>query len=225
VTMTSALATFAFKASVASKNGAENVSMKLANSSSAGSTATVGGANDLVPLSSAGKTYDFASLAPVAAVVASSLDVSAEALTSTSSAGSLTSLDFNTRLAMEARRAEHVELDRRVMLWLGAPDAEVYFNSMDDSAEGYRMMQSVVLRWGTGLYGPDEIKEQFEELLGKGTFKAPFKGVVVPNNIAQVNAAKPDVAPVNVAAPDQGTGNGTGGQSGSGNDIRTDGKA
>lgn len=227
VTMTSALAAFAFKASVATKTSGDNASLKLATPASAGATAVLGAANDLVPMSSAGKSYDFEGLEPLVGLIASSLNVSVEALLSKSrEVKELSTLDLATRLAMEARRAEHVEFDKRVLDWMGAPDAEVYFVTLDDSSETYREMQSVVLRWNTGLYSADEIKEQLEQLAGKSTFKAVPVGVLLPNNKASwerndidPNGGPAGSAPPTTAAPDQGQSNKTGGQSSSGNDI------
>ena len=241
VVMTDALATFAFKATVASKNGAENVSMKLANAEGAGNTATVGGANDLVPLSSAGKGYDFLSFQPVIAIIAASLDVSAVALTSdSSSAGgqaSVSTLDLPTRLAMEARRAEHVEFEKRILSWMGAPAAEVYFQTLTDPTDLYRAQQGQAIKLGTGLYTPEEIKIALEKLEGNHNPVVTIPdGFLMPNNLksleatAKANAsATPEPASATNGggmAPTQGSGAGfTGGGSGdqNANDVRTDG--
>lgn len=239
VTMTSAMATFAFKASIATKNAGANASMTLGVQGSAGQTAIIGGANDLTPMSSAGKGYEFESLEPLIGLIASSLDVSVEALTSKSrEVKELSTLDLATRLAMELRRAEHVEFDKRILTWLGAKDAEVYFITLDDSSEIYRRIQAIVLLWNTGLYSAEETKEKLEKMDGKVTFNPVPDGVMLPNNKnslprldvdtdGETPPAGPPAAPSpnapgtapSTAAPDQGQSNKSGGQSSSGNDI------
>lgn len=187
IQITSALATFAFKASVATKAGADGASMKVA-SAPAGSTAVVGQTNDLVPMSSAGKAYQFDDLRGVVAVVATALSVSAIALTSDpgaagSSYGSASTLDLPTRLAMEARREEHKAYDRRILIWSGAKDAEVYFQALTDPTDMYRQTQGVILEWDTGLYSPEEIKTALEALKGNDISKVKVPdGVMLPNN-------------------------------------------
>lgn len=203
VTMSNALAMFAFKASVGTKKGADNVALKMATATTPGSTATVGGVNDLVPMSSAGKGYDFDSFRFVIATAAAALHVSVIALSSDpgtagSSYGSASTLDLPTRLAMESRRDEHIEYDSRILRWMGATDFDVYFEPYDDATELLRRLQELVIRWGSGLYGAKEMKARME---GKDESDVTVPtGVLLPNNEASL--ARRDIDP-------EGTGSGT----------------
>lgn len=186
VTIAEALTTFAFKATVSNKAGADNVGMKLATADGAGSTAITGLANDLVPMSSAGKSYDFESLRAVTAIIATALDVSNIHLTADpgaagSSYGSAQTLDLPTRLAMEARRAEHIELDVRVLAWMGAKDAVAYFDSLDDPTEVFREVQALLLLWSSGLYNPEPLEKRLSELMQIIGNTVP-ENVLLPNN-------------------------------------------
>lgn len=185
ITMSNALATFAFKATSGSKKGGENVALALASSQTPGSTASVGGVNDLVPMSSAGKGYEFDSFRFVVATAAAALDLSVIAFSSDpgtagSSYGSAQTLDMPTRLAMESRRDEHVEFDTRVLRWMGARDFDVYFTPYDDATELLRTLQADIIRWGSGLYGAVEMKARIE---GKDVSEVTVpNGVLLPNN-------------------------------------------
>jgi len=246
VTMTHALATFAFKASRKAKPSGTTDSMQLGGSAPAGSTANLGSSNDLVPLSSAGKAYDFDGLRSVVAIIAASLDVSAISLTSDpGSAGagttSASTLDLPTRLAMEARRDEHVDFDRRVLLWMGAGDADVFFRAIIDPVDLYRAQQGVALEFGTGLYEAIEAKREFEALKGNDTTNiAVPDGVMLPNNtktledeakVADASAAKAAASASKLADKNAANGGDMASTQGSGagvgpgvdaNDMRTD---
>lgn len=227
VTMTHALATFAFKSTHTSEKGRDNAQLALADGVTPGSTAQVGGVNDLVPMSSAGKGYDFDSFRGVIAIVATSLDVSVIALTSDpgtagSSYGSAQVLDLPTRLAMESRREEHIALDERVLRWMGAENAEAFFIAYDDATEGLRRLQAILIKWGTGLYEPKELKAEIEdEPIERVTVPT---GVMLPNN--EKSLARRDIdVDGKPKATDTGFGQGATSQSGAttnSNDIRTD---
>ena len=243
VTMTHALATFAFKASSTSNKGNENAAMKLGGSQSAGSTAVLGATNDLVPMSSAGKAYDFDGLRSIVAIIAASLDVSSVSLTSDPGAsgasyGSASTLDLPTRLAMEARREEHVDLERRVLRWMGAPEADVYFAAIIDPTDLYRAQQGIALEYGTGLYSAEETKREFEGLKGNKTRNVTIPdGVLPPQSVKKLEAeakiadasaaktaaakSKQDAANGGNLTPTQGSGAGVGAGTGA-NDLRTD---
>jgi hypothetical protein len=188
VTMSEAMATFAFKAKVTTKEGAKNAAMAYATEQTAGSTAIVGGPNDLQPMSNAGKAYDFESIRAITAIIAAALDVSNIHLTADpgaagSSYGSAQTLDLPTRLAMEARRQEHIDLDRRVLTWMGAKDAEPYFKSLADPTEIFREVQALLLLWSSGLYSPAPLEKRISELMQILENTVP-DGVLIPNNSA-----------------------------------------
>ena len=41
--------------------------------------------------------------------------------------------------------AEDAEFDKRILRWLGAPDAYVYFDTYEDATDEYRAMQALIL--------------------------------------------------------------------------------
>jgi len=209
VKMQDALAMFTFKAISPSKAGQQTTALELAKSTPAGSSVALGGENDLVPLSSAGKGYDFGSIGFVVATMAASLHVSGIALSANtalagSSYGAAKTLDLPGQMAMETRRAEHIEFDERVLRWLGAPDAEIFFDTYDDATDQYRAMQAAVLAWTTGNLTPEGFRDELEVIYGhKLTGDIP-DGVIIPNNQKQVDAANAaTAAAAAVAAADK----------------------
>jgi len=243
--MTKALATFALKASVKTKEAGQQGAIQLASPHGAGSTLVVGQANDLVPMATAGKGYDFDSIQFLVAIVAASLDVSVIHLTADpssagSSYGSAQTLDLPTRLAMEARRAEHVELDERVLRWMGVTDPEVSFIPYDAGDEVYRTVQSLIMSLDNDLYTRQEIRDLLDDLMGRADGTVPTDdqrpSVLLAKTMAQIQGAvvattdtakngdgvtKTTTSP-QAANPAQGKSNGTGGQGGgnASNDIR-----
>lgn len=232
IKMQEALATLAFKLTGKSAAGAANGAVKVQSTTVKGGTAAMVDGMDVAALSTAGKGYDFDSLRPVLAAAATAIDISVVALSSDpgaagSSYGSGQLLDQPTRLAMEARRSIHVEFEKEILAWLGAPDARVWFRPLVDGAELYRAVQAIVLKWNSGLYSPDEAKAELEALRGLVDAPAVPDGVLIPNNQASLPRRDIDAdgGGVGTQAPsaDQGQSNGTGGVGdGSGQDIRND---
>ncbi len=243
--MQQALTTFALKATTPSKDSGQDAAIKLATTQGAGNTA-ITGATDLVPLSSAGKGYDFASIRFLVAIVAAALDISVIHLTANpgdagSSYGSAQTLDLPTRLAMEARRDDHVELDTRVLVWMGVEEPEVGFVPYQSGEETYRASQALILEYAADVYTRQELRDQLDDLHGRpnGTVpeetdgpaivKARLLAAIEAKNAAAAAKASADAAakaadaaPKQAASPAQGQSNGTGGQSGAANDIRRD---
>lgn len=218
VTMTSALSTFALKATASSKSTADGAVMKLGSAKGAGNTAVLGATDSLTPLSSAGKGYDFASFRPVAAVVASSLDLTVEDLMGDSQAtgDKASSLPLPTRLAIEGRRDEHIAFDKRILKWMGAEDANVYFGPLLDPADLYRAQQGIAIKLATGLYEGVEIKKSFEALEGNDVTNVKIPdGFMLPNN--EKSWARSDIDPKDNPAVPGGTGAGANPTQGSGN--------
>ncbi|MDF2506236.1 MAG: hypothetical protein K0Q52_95 [Microbacterium sp.] len=235
--MTQALATFALKASVKSKEGEKNTSLQLATPHGAGSTAVLGQANDLVPLSTAGKGYDFSPLNFLTAIVATSLDIPAIHLTANpdeSGSGASQALDLPTRLAMEARRREHIALDKRVLTWMGVTKPDVTFAPFSSGDQIYRQVQALVLQLDKGAIDIQEFRDALDDLYARPNGKAPKTSeradVLLAKEMAKIEKANaPTPAPAadgaalpQVASPNQGRSNGTGGQDGgnASNDIR-----
>ncbi|MGO2150884.1 MAG: hypothetical protein ACTH32_06740 [Microbacterium gubbeenense] len=243
------LATFSLKAKVKSPEAGSAAALKLASTQGAGNTAITGQANDLVPMASAGKGYDFTPLRFLVAIVAAALDISVIHLTANpgdagSSYGSAQTLDLPTRLAMEARRSEHIELDKRVLRWMGVKEPDVHFKPYDAGEEVYRSLQALALSLDHDLYDRQEVRDLSDDLLGRPHGTVPDEdqrpSVLLAKIMAKIEAKKaPAAAPADsstsdtptasttvpqTAGPAQGRSNKTGGVKGgsSSNDIRRD---
>lgn len=219
VKMQDALAMFAFRVSAESKKGSDNAAAAVAGSSGAGNTATMGKDTTLVPLSSAGRGYDFDSIRFVVSTMAASLHVPGIALAADtafagSSYGAAQTLDLPTQLAMQSRREEHIELDRRILTWLGEDEAEVYFEPYNDATAEYRAVQAAMLAWNSGALSADEFRGMLEDIFGHKFSDPVPKGIMIPNNVKSIQRKDVDSdgqEPQKQApAPDQGQADGAG---------------
>lgn len=233
--MTRALAAFALKASVKSKEAGQSTALQLASPQGAASTFVAGQANDLVPLSSAGKGYDFGSLLFLVSIVAAATDVSVVHLTANpgdagGSYGASQTLDLPTRLAMEFRRDVHIDMDKRVLRWMGVEDPDVTFVPFISGDETYRAIQSLLLEFSADTMTRQELRDRLDDLMGRPDGLVPSEDER-PSALAAKALAKvapkpapgaPGGTPKQTAAPDQGRSNGTGGSIGgnASNDIR-----
>lgn len=228
--MTDAMARIWAVAKAQSAAGATQVAAKVAGATGYGKVAV---GNDLAPLATAGKAYDFDAGRALISIVATGIEVSVVHLTSDpgasgSSYGSAATLDLPTRLAVEARRRWHEDYDERVLRWLGARNPVARFTPLEDGAELYRKVQATVLKWNTGLYSPEQIKAELEALIGNMRESEIPEGVMIPNNM--FSSARNDIDPAlsvaptmpTVPSPDQGVDNGTGSHDGLGMDLRND---
>ena len=232
--VTDGLARIIMKATSKTKQGAQNAAMAYASADVAGSAAVLGGATDLAPLATAGKGYDFESLRPLVAVLAAGLDVSTTSLLADAggegSYASAVTLDRPTRLAMEDRREEHVELDKRVLKWMGVDfaekhkDATVKFVPFDAGEEAYRILQGFHLTYANNGYTVQEMRDFTDAILGLPRGKVPEGDERPFGDLAKNAASAGGTALPQTASPNQGKSNGTGGQSGgsASNDLRSD---
>lgn len=239
VSMQQALAMFALKASAGSQDGEKSAALQLASPQGAGNFAVVGGPNDLVPLSSAGKGYDFESLRFLVSIIASGLDVSVIHLTANpgdagGSYGSAQTLDLPTRLAMAARRDEHVEVDKRMLRLLGVKDPEVGFIPFNSGEETYRAVQALGLEYAGDTMSRQEYRDRLDDLQGRPNGTVPPEdqrpsvlaakalAKAVPQQSSPSGDAGAPGSQKQIASPTQGRSNGTGGQQGgnASNDIR-----
>ena len=185
-TVTAAMAQIWAVAKQNAQSGADNATAVIGGGG-VGQVAVLGASNSLNPLSTAGQAYDFEKGRTIIAAAASAVEISAIAMTSDtsvagSSYGSALTLDLPTRLAMQARRNFHIDLDVEVLKWMGAPEPQVWFVPYEDSTELFRAVQAIQLKWNSGLYEPEEIKKMYEALEGRyGDVKVP-DGVMLPNN-------------------------------------------
>lgn len=223
--MTDAMARIWATAKAQSSTGASQVAAKLGNSTGYGKVAV---GNELAPLATAGKAYDFDAGRALISIVATGIEVSVIHLTSDpgasgSSYGSAATLDLPTRLAVEARRRWHEMYEERVLRWLGARNPSAKFAPIADGAELYRKTQAIVLKWNTGLFTPEQIKNELQLLIGNPMPSEIPDGVLVPNNEYSLGRADIDMdMAATVASPDQGIDNGTGSMDGLGMDLRSD---
>lgn len=169
--------------------GANNVMAKMAApGSSDDSLAVIGTGNSLASLATAGQSYDFEKGIDLLAGFAAAINVSVVALsanpaTSGGSYGAAKALDLPEQLTTKARQELHIDLDREVLVWLGAdPDIDIWFDPVQDETEKYRGDQRIGLRLGTGLYEGEEIKEMFAAIDGKRNIKPVPDGWLIPNN-------------------------------------------
>lgn len=186
--MSKALAQFAFKATVNTQAGADNSAMKI-GSGGTGRTAILGQSNDLVPISSAGKGYDFNSGRAIAAQVASAVEVSIVHLLSDpgaagSSYGSASNLDLPTKRAIVSRQLTWVDYYKRILRWMGVEESkiDVSFESLDET-DPYRVMQMLALAAQLGEVHHDELRPKILEVNGLPSLHtAPPEGVMYANN-------------------------------------------
>lgn len=223
-------AKFVYKVKNTSAQGAQNAAGKVSTSQGVGNVASLGNNNDLVSIPQANRSYDFNGLRPIAAQVATALNVSVIHLLSDpgaagSSYGSASNLDLPTKRAMASRQQEWVEFLERLIRWGTGLKYTVTFPSLDDP-DPYREMQLVTMGWNAGVVHTDEMRARTIEIGGfenKHT-KAPT-GVMLPNNEKSLNrrdidadgeggsSASASGVASTAKSPDQGSRNGTGGVS------------
>lgn len=171
--------------------GAKNQAVSIGSMGAAGGFAHTGQNNAIQTLQTAGQTYDFARLLPILANFAAGIGVSVVALSMNSgnaggSYGAAKALDRPEQLSTKVRREYNKELDREVLVWLGADPKklDIWFPPIIDLTEKYRGEQIAELRTGTGLYEGEEIKRMHADLDGRNPdFVEPVpEGWLIPNN-------------------------------------------
>lgn len=232
--VTAAMASIMWTMTGSTNKASQNAALQFASPQGAASTAVVGAGNSLSAMSTAGKAYDFSKLREIVAVMATSLDVSAMAITGNSadagsSYGAASVLEMPVKLAMEFRRLEHVELDKRVLKWMAGPTAskgiEVYFKSLDDGADIYRRLQAVTLPWLQGVITDEVYKSLVAGILGVPNLGATPAGMLLPNNKDSLGRSDVDAdgAPTgSTGSPTQGRASGDGGAADRATDTRND---
>lgn len=192
VSVTAAMAKLFAQVTVPSKQAAQSAAAALASITEAGATAISG--SQVNPLSTAGRGYDFSSFRPVIAIMASAMDVPITALTSdTAGAGmgsAVAALDEPTQYAMEERRQFHLELEYRVLRWLGQGitnfKPKAHFKPLMAAADKWRAAQGINANWETGLWTPQQTKAQIMALDGYDweidNWQTIPADVMIPNN-------------------------------------------
>lgn len=182
-----------------------------------GGIASIGQDQQFAALATAGKTYDFEGLRPIAAMVATALEVSVVHLLSDpgaagSSYGSAQNLDLPTKRSIVARQDVWASYFERIIRWATGDSEPVTFPALEDP-DPYREMQNAVLAYNTGLIHPDEMRPRVMKVSQvEALHDNPPEGTVAPNPSAGISTS-----------PDQGRSNGTGGAGKTlGNDIPED---
>lgn len=191
----------------------------------AGGVANIGRENELTALSTAGKTYDFDGIRPVASMVATAMEVSVVHLLSDpgaagSSYGSAQNLDLPTKRAIVARQDLWASFFERIVEYGTGAEVRVSFPPLDDP-DPYREMQVVMLGVNSGLIHPEEARPrvlklgQFEDRYPEAPTEDELPVLLQMGSVDGVNTV--------TVSPDQGRSNGAGGvDSALANDQRDD---
>ena len=227
-----ALSAIAWQVKSKTAKGVANVAAKIANNRQVAATVTSGADVELNAMPR-NNTVDLGTGKPLAAMAATAMEVSVDALLSGSGltgGGGSQVLDQSTLNAAYGRQGNWEAYFTRILRFMGVQNPSVKFNAIivDPS---YRNVQSLGQAWQTGLFAPEIMQAAYAEQIG---IEAPGMipdGVLVPNNIesaqgkapagatpgADVNAA--DVA-TNVATGQGKSGAGVGDLTNGNNDLR-----
>lgn len=156
-----ALSMFAWALKSKSKSGTQAAAASIATPSTAGSTAILGADMELASLPRTGNSVDLGNGRPLAAMVASALEVSVVALMSdpgTSGAyGVAQTLDVPTLKAMQARQKLWELYLARIFRFFGDKKVTVKWAKME-SESSYRQLQSLALAKESGAIWMDEFR-------------------------------------------------------------------
>jgi hypothetical protein len=156
-----ALSMFAWQLKSKSKTGASAAAATIATPSSSGSTAIMGADMELSALPRTSNSVDLGNGKPLAAMVASALEVSVIALMSdpgTSGAyGVAQTLDVPTTKAMQARQKLWENYLKRVMAFFGDKKATIKWPKMETESS-FRQLQSLALAKESMAIWPDEFR-------------------------------------------------------------------
>jgi hypothetical protein len=223
--MTKALAQFAYKVSSKTRSGVTNAAAKIAvadgNTNRVGATAAMGADTDLMPMPRAGAGYDFDAGKPIAAMIASGLEVSIVALLSdpgsSGAYGTAQTLDTPTQKAMESRQHSWTLFYKRILRAYGMDaDVEVSWPSIEVEPT-HRMVQALAMAWETGTLHEDEYRQAILDILDITPVRAKApQGQMIPNNLNFTQTTTNDGAVV----PGQGQSGAVGGLSDGDNELR-----
>lgn len=155
------LSMFAWQLKSKSKAGATSAAATIATPSTAGSTAILGADMELSALPRTSNSVDLGNGKPLAAMVASALEVSVIALLSdpgTSGAyGVAQTLDMPTTKAMQSRQKLWENYLKRVLSFFGEKRAEIKWPKMENESS-FRQLQSLALAKETNAIWSDEYR-------------------------------------------------------------------
>ena len=169
------LSMFAWQLKSKSKAGATSAAATIATPSTAGSTAILGADMELSALPRTSNSVDLGNGKPLAAMVASALEVSVIALLSdpgTSGAyGVAQTLDMPTTKAMQSRQKLWENFLKRVLMFFGEKRADIKWPKMENESS-YRQLQSLALAKETNAIWPDEYRNAVLDELDVAALRA-----------------------------------------------------
>lgn len=212
-----ALSMFAWQLKSKSKTGSTAAAASIALPQAAGSMAITGADMELASLPRTSNSVDLGNGRPLAAMVASALEVSVVTLMSdpgTSGAyGVAETLDVPTLKAMQARQQLWESYFKRVFRFFGDKNAQVKWPKME-SESSFRKLQSLALAKESQALWPDEFRQA---VLDELDVVALHNEVYDPNmDIQHAN----DVANNSSVVPSQGNSGAVGSMQNNANDLR-----
>lgn len=206
-----------FKIVNKTKQGTQNSGMKVANFGGHGGTASMAEGQDIQALSGTRSNFDFSNSRPVAAMAATSLDLSnvdflADSSAAGSSYGAGQLLSDGVRNAMKQKQNEWIDIYHRVLSALGLGRPRIFFESME-AVDPYRAAQALTL---------------LSPILFDGEYR--MKGLDILNILGNADdvpetlkmRSQPQQTAAQQSAPDQGRSNSAGNGGQGANDLRTD---
>jgi hypothetical protein len=183
--MLKALSGIAWQVKTKTAKGGANISSRLINSKEVAATAVTGADIELNAMPR-NNSVDLNTGRPLAAMAATAMEVSVDALLSGPGAeggGGTQVLDQSTLNAAYGRQGNWEDFYTRVLRVIGVPEPHVTFNNIIvDPA--YRTVQSLAQAWMTGLFSPQVMQDSMAEQLGIEAPGVVPAGVLVPNNEA-----------------------------------------
>jgi hypothetical protein len=177
--MLKALSSIAWQVKSKTAKGGANISSKLVSNKEVAATAVTGADIDISAMPR-NNNIDLATGQPLAAMAATAMEVSANALLAEGGNDSQI-LDQSTLNAAYARQGNWEDFFMRVLRVLGVPEPSVTFNNIIvDPA--YRTIQSLGQAWMTGLFDAEIMQDAMAEQLGIEAPGGVPDGVLVPNN-------------------------------------------
>lgn len=228
--MSRALAQIAYKATAPSNQARQSAAAEIVKPGQAGSTATLAAGADLVPLQTAGKGYDFESGKPLAAAIASGVQVSLGELLSDPANGDSESLDRIAVATAAMRRRSWEEFWVRIFTLLGLKsDLRITWHDIRGE-QIQRVIQAWELLRVSGQFAPEVTRDGMAGAMGIADPGDIPEGYLQPNNEKSIPKAPAAAdAPVDQDDPNQGrmpsAGSGQGKDApagGLGNDHSTD---
>ena len=177
--MLKALSSIAWQVKSKTAKGGANISSKLVSNKEVAATAVTGADIDISAMPR-NNNIDLATGQPLAAMAATAMEVSANALLAEGGNDSQI-LDQSTLNASYSRQGNWEDFFMRVLRVLGVPEPSVTFNNIIvDPA--YRTTQSLGQAWMTGLFDAEIMQDAMAEQLGIEAPGSVPDGVLVPNN-------------------------------------------